>query len=501
MLKLSRMAKKKNLLLCLLAIVQTVLHAQALGTDPEKGRGTYKNRTFFNLERYWDTARVLNNPHKGWYVHHFSNSVSNYGDRIQRDDSLANFPGLNDFYFRLAWSYLEPEEGRYNWLVIDSAIDRWVRRGHTISFRITCKETMIQYATPEWVRKAGAKGKFIKHPDLKIEAWAPDYGDKIFLRKLEAFHKAFAARYDSKPWVEYIDIGSFGDWGEGHTGYSGWEDVPVSIVKQHIDLHKKYYKRSTLVISDDALAQRDTDDGADYIILDYCKKNKIGFRDDSGNVLWYKNLGFGPSCIRSPEFYSAVYKTIPVVLESDHYGDAKENGMWGDGSGFEKAVEETKATFIGFHYYPNEWLAENLNLAKRLANKAGYWYFPKFVMMPDTLRKSSTKNYIRITWENHGVAPAYNGYDLYIKLIPKDGGTAHEQKLVGVKNTTWMPDEITAEQYHLAVNKVMKPGTYDILIGMKDNCAFHKGRAVELGILNSREKQPGFYSIGEIIVH
>ncbi len=42
----------------------------------------------------------------------------------------------------------------------------------------------------------------------------------------------------------------------------------------------------------------------------------IGFRDDSANVAWYKTLGFGPSCIRTPELYSKVYKTIPVVLES-----------------------------------------------------------------------------------------------------------------------------------------------------------------------------------------
>ena len=44
------------------------LAAQAVGTNPEEGKGTYKNRTFFNLERYWDEAKMLNNPHKGWKV-------------------------------------------------------------------------------------------------------------------------------------------------------------------------------------------------------------------------------------------------------------------------------------------------------------------------------------------------------------------------------------------------------------------------------------------------
>lgn len=150
---------------------------QAPGTDPEEGRGTYKNRVFFNLEKYWDSTRVCNNPHKGWCIHYFDNSISNYGNRLTPDDSLQDFPGLNDIYLRLAWSYLEPEEGVYNWELIDSVINRWIKWGHTISFRITCKETEMVFATPEWVKKAGARGEFIEHEDLSLKAWAPDYGD------------------------------------------------------------------------------------------------------------------------------------------------------------------------------------------------------------------------------------------------------------------------------------------------------------------------------------
>ena len=208
-------------LLMLLFLNCVSLTAQALGTNPEEGKGTYKNRTFFHLEKYWDDAKILNNPHKGWEVHYYSNSLSNYGKRLAPEDSLSDFPGLSNIYMRLAWCYLEPEEGKYNWEVIDSVINRWVKWGKTVSFRITTKETNFVYATPEWVRKAGAKGKFIDEPSLRVKAWAPDYGDPIFLEKLETFHQAFAARYDEKPYMSYVDIGSIGEWGEGHTAYSG----------------------------------------------------------------------------------------------------------------------------------------------------------------------------------------------------------------------------------------------------------------------------------------
>ena len=488
---------------CLIVICLSLLShsslSQALGTNPEEGRGTYKNRTFFNLERYWDSVKVCNNPHKGWSIHYYDNGIDNYGNRMAPDDSLADFPCLNDIYLRLAWSYLEPIEGVYNWVLIDSIINRWVKWGHTISFRITCKETELQYATPEWVRKAGAKGKFIEHPELSIKAWAPDYDGPVFLAKLEKFHKAFATRYDGKPWVEYIDIGSIGDWGEGHTAFSGWKDIPVETVKKHIDLYKRYYKKSVLIISDDFIGQRDTDDGADYEIYSYSLAKGLGFRDDSGNVLWYKNLGFGPSCIRSPELYSRVYKKIPVVLESDHYGDALQNGMWGDGTGFEKALKETHATIIGFHYYPREWLKDNYQYACRLANLSGYWYFPKFAMMPDTFRVHSNYNYIRMTWENHGVAPAYQKHKLFVKLINKNTGKAFVHELSGSDNRTWLPNEIIAEQYAINLDKTLKEGKYDLMFSMLDACGFHKKR-IELALKKEREIEPGWYILGEVNV-
>ncbi len=495
----NRYKKIAGQILVLACIINQSSWAQASGTDPEAGRGTYKNRVFFNLERYWDSTRVCNNPHKGWCIHYYDNSISNYGNRLSPGDSLPGFPGLNDIYLRLAWSYLEPEEGRYNWILLDSIIDRWVKWGHTISFRITCKETEIVFATPEWVKKAGAKGEFIHHPELSLQAWAPDYGDPVFLSKLEQFHRAFAERYDGKPWIEYIDIGSIGEWGEGHTAFSGWKDVPVEVVKKHIDLYRRCYKKSLLMLSDDYIGQRDTDDGSDYEIYKYALEQKLGFRDDSGNVLWYKFLGFGPSCIRSPEIFNRIYRFLPVVLESDHYGDALKNGMWGDGSGFEKAIHETHATFIGFHYYPTEWLKGNYDLACRLENLCGYWYFPKFAMLPDTLRRGSPNNYIRLTWENHGVAPAYRQYKIFLRLVNRETGSTFTQELAGSDNRTWMPCEIVAEQSPLNIGKAIQVGKYDLLLGMMDDCGFHD-RNIQLALKKERETEPGWYKLGEILI-
>lgn len=116
---------------------------------------------------------------------------------------------MDHLYLRLAWAFLEPEEGKCNRSYIDDIVKKYVPKGYKIAFRISCKEAGIapnsvptqvdgiQYTTPYWV--AGAKG--IEKPPYGSASWTPDWSDKIFLEKLNNFHKAFAARYDGQPYV------------------------------------------------------------------------------------------------------------------------------------------------------------------------------------------------------------------------------------------------------------------------------------------------------------
>jgi len=125
-------------------------------------------------------------------------------------------------------------------------IGPWTAHGYGVSFRICCKETWPGFATPEWVMKAGAKGGF--YPAGNGQAWEPDYGDPIFLDRLDKFHRVFASRYGSQPWLEFVDIGSYGEWGEGHTLRSSMRDWPVEVIKKHIDLHLRNYPDTFILL-------------------------------------------------------------------------------------------------------------------------------------------------------------------------------------------------------------------------------------------------------------
>jgi hypothetical protein len=123
-------------------------------------------------------------------------------------------------YLRIPWSCIEPEEGRFAWSVLDTPAQRWVAKGKQVAFRITASESWTRWATPKWVHDAGAKGYDFR-PGKGVQAggpfWEPDFDDPVFLRKLDRFLAAMAARYDGSPEVAFVDVGSLGVWGEGHT--------------------------------------------------------------------------------------------------------------------------------------------------------------------------------------------------------------------------------------------------------------------------------------------
>ena len=102
-------------------------------------------------------------------------------------------------------------------------------------------------------RRQGVFYEWGKGPQADGPLWDPDFADPVFLDKLDRFLAAMAARYDGNPNVAFIDIGTYGMWGEGHTG--GSSRVPQEradeIVRQHIDLHLKHFPRTQLAVIDD----------------------------------------------------------------------------------------------------------------------------------------------------------------------------------------------------------------------------------------------------------
>ena len=469
-----------------------------------------------DFKSQWDTLRVLRNPHKGWYHHLLDNGVDRY--KINNDSVFANFPGLDHLYLRLAWSYLEPVEGQYDWHRIDEVVAKYVPLGYKIAFRITSKETGtfpgsvgqqlngVQYATPIWVQKAGAKGTVCNGGNTK--SWTPVWGDPVYLAKLDQFQKAFAQKYDGQSWLQYVDIGSIGEWGEGHTSFSTKIPPTVTEVKANMDVYLKNFKKSQLICTDD-LIYYGKSDADTKTLYDYAVTNGISMRDDSPLVEYYLQNNLKTWSVTNPEFYTPLYLTKPIVFELEHYGVAKKEGTWigknGNGilpkykySGAEimtKAIELMHATYIGYHGYCEEWLADNPDLTNQLANRCGYWYFPVKASFPVEMNRS--KNEISITWLNKGIAPAYHSYELILKFESENPENSFTLHPFYSGNKKWLPGMNKTENYSIDLPAQAKEGRYTLKFKLEEIVG-ETIQPIQLGINVSLLDKSGFVELGNV---
>ena len=461
-----------------------------------------------------DSARVLVNPHKGWYHHFPDNHPNKY--QIARDADLLEFPGMDHLYIRLAWAYLEPKEGQFDWAVIDRIIEKWTAHGLGIAFRVSCKETSTdrieqQFATPRWVMQAGAKGGHYRSgqavgPD---GPWEPVFDDPIFLAKLDRFLAAFAARYDRQPWVRCVDIGSIGDWGEGHTWSGSRQEYGLATRKRHVDLYLKHFKHAPLVASDDFVYSL-SDPAERQAMHQYILTKGISYRDDSILVNGYLAGTSDRFTVRSPEFFADAFPRTPTVLELEHYRTVKRLGNWeglpgslvakfGNGKKgpdyFRGALELLHATYIGYHGDAGHWLTDNPDLTRELLNRCGYWLFPKSIQLPQRLVAGTTAPF-SLTMENHGVAPPYAAYELRVKLSGA-GGRVVRFLATGCKS--WLPGAPVSATYEVPLPSDLKPGDYALAIGLFD-LSTGKERPVDFALKASVRDAEGYYRLVNVSV-
>jgi len=363
-----------------------------------------------------DNGRALVNPQMGWTMHFYSNIISNYGSKLQPSDTLDEFPGLSTVYLRLPWSFLEPKEGEFDWSVVDTPAQRWIAKGKQIAFRVSCCESWMRHATPQWVEAAGAKGHNFtvgKGLDENGPFWEPAYDDPVFIEKLDNFLAAFARRYDGNPNVAFIDVGSFGVWGEGHCWASTKLEIPDDVRKRHIDLHLKHFKRTLLAVSDDFIGPGNR--VARHPLTDHMLAHGVTLRDDS-------------ICVQPPpdswfhaELAQAFWPKLPVVLEHEHYGSPLKRKAWRDGSLLIKAVEDYHASYMSIHWWPHEFLAANRGVIERINRRLGYRLQLRELSLPKEITLGRPFD-VKATWANAGVAPCYPGGFMALTLKGAKGG-------------------------------------------------------------------------------
>ena len=368
------------------------------------------------------TDEALVNPDMGLCFYAYAGRLWAYGAKTPNYDTLDWFPGCSTVYMRLLWADVEPTEGDFRWDLFDRLAQPWIAKGKKIAIRVICCN-QTENATPDWVRDAGAKGHWfeyatfkklgVKDPPLR---WEPDYADPVFLEKFDRFLDAFAARYDGDPSVAFVDIGSFGVYGEGHSPYLAElrEKNPQEFDRQaalHLELWRKRLPKSFLVVSDDIGGAWNM--APDHPLMQRARELGIGFRDDS------IFCAPPPNSWKHAHWAKAFAPLSPIVVEIGHASILEQRGIFVRERLLE-CVEEYRASYLSIHDFPERYLATYRAEIDAVNRRLGYRFVLRSATFPNEVIPDEPV-VIESTWVNSGVAAYLRGATLCWSLLDAQG--------------------------------------------------------------------------------
>ncbi|MBM4093774.1 MAG: DUF4832 domain-containing protein [Planctomycetes bacterium] len=403
---------------------------------------------------------VVINPGKGWVL---------YGNAAGHDQRLHAVSNLG--YRRFEWADLEPEEGRFDWGPIESFLAGWHQLGKQAAFGVMCLNSHTNkpdgYSTPKWVFDAGSPRRVVELKQAKLRTTGtpglkvvPTFNDPVFLAKLGDFLAAMGRRFDGDTRIAFLDVRSYGNWGEGHMHPFGGEPISADEFRHHIQLHLDAFQKTPLCVSCEN--QR----SPHVTVYDWAVKEKrcVARRDGiCGN-------SDGSETLRALGIAPAVFEMFGP------YEFLKEQGWWfgrdkenrkGYGHKLEDCVEIGKPSYIDLSRGGRsglELLNAESELVHRLANRMGYHFVLKKARYPQTLSRTSPAT-ATLQWHNAGVAPIYVPCLVAIGLLDAEGSVAATCWPPECDPKNWTPDQAVTETPTLRFADT-PPGSYRLAVGL-----------------------------------
>ena len=399
------------------------------------------------------------------------------------DGNLENkdHPMTSIAYFRVYWRYLEEEQGKYNWPMIDFALKIARERKQTLLLRIA-PYGGGENDVPDWYRKMVGDAEPIR------PKWRVDPEDPQYAQYFGRFITELGKRYDGHPDLEAVDLSIVGFWGEGDGSALLTQKTREALVNSYTD----NFKTTPLIM-----------------LLTDEKTNKYGL--SRANVGWrvdcIGDLGFwGTEWTHMHDYYPQgiinfgmkdAWKTAPVSLEVcgtllSWYG---EKGTCKYCQGY--TVEDVKDIInetLKWHIssfnakssgVPPEWK----HLIDDWLKKMGYRYVLRSFSFPETVAPNQ-KLLFKSWWDNKGVAPCYKNFLLAVRIKNKN---RTEIFITDADITTWLPGDNVYDDA-VFIPPDMPSGEYDLQIGIVDPTS-HEPK-VNLAI-EGRDSE-GWYQIGRI---
>jgi len=383
--------------------------------------------------RFHETGSVYANPGQGWMSSRLPSTIK---------------------YIRLGWADFEPEHGKYDWSKIDNAIASAKQKGGKIAIRImTCSpHSSGYYTSPKWLFDEGCKSfEYLVGGDdptsggARIPRIEPDYSDPLYLLRHGEFIKALGERYDESSDIEFLDIGSYGYWGEWHTP----NPVPVSVRKKIVDMYVQAFKKTSLVFMTD-----------DAEVLGYAIEKGTGMRRDGVGSRWHEQNWIGSAKYSAVKGMEEVWKHSPIVFE--WYGNY--DYLLQRGWSFDSAIVfmlNNHVTVINDNI--GNVPPDKMFQIEKLARLAGARFVLNEIAHEESVKAGSALT-INMQWSNTGAGKVYKPYLLRFFFLDS------ENKIVFSNDSStdpfsWLPGEFKIRdsfQIPVSINK----GSYKLAIAL-----------------------------------
>ena len=357
----------------------------------------------------------LANPHKGFTVPTEGTWVFvpefEYGPYGSLNNRAWDLVTYGSGYQK--WNKLNPAKGVYDWTELDKLLDALAEHNMGYALRVLPYSPSFvkgndtpeeEYDwTPKFVYEMGAKKITATVQWNGYRATVPVWDDPIYLQAAKDFGTALAKKYDGDPRIEYIDIRSFGEWGEWHASHLNGSEMPSEMVQMDmLDHYASVFKKTLLVLPSSGMGD----------VYTHALNHGITKRDD----------GFISIPGRPDSLVRAYEANLPTIAENQAgYATLLNNNdiipggylkwtpqRWVD------AITTAHLTYYvldqdsdeGYKFYK-----ENKALADSMSKVIGY-NFRVVSAELQTVASTAATSTLNITVKNTGVAPCF--FDVYL---------------------------------------------------------------------------------------
>ncbi len=353
-----------------------------------------------------------------------------------------------------AWRDLEPVKGVYNWAKLEKNWGNVAVTGKRVGFRVAAViPGSDRVDTPQWLIDEGVA---MRPYSIDGETGlAPDWDDPKFLTAHHDFIMALGEKYDQDNRVAWIDIGSYGFWGEWHV----WMNESLAAkqaAKQAIleDYFAAFPTKSKVIAFDDDFATRYVTDHGGGI-----RNDCLGTKESND---WYlESLNQ-----MDPTLNSRVWKTAMITGE---FCGSAEGAIEGTTVRFDlnyNFIKQTHWSFIGSAggaIQPQS--DEHRKNLDKLHKTLGYRFVLREFTHAEAINKGQTLN-ITLKVENKGTAPFYFQWPLVLYLTNSDGVVILQQTTT-VDIRTWLPGVQTVVTA-IDIPGETPSGLYDVKLAIHD---------------------------------